>query len=74
MKTFLLDVDCTDEDTNDVAKLIQHSLARMFNDSPIEIFGQYTDSGRRYRTEVVSSIKCSALDWIGVHGYQLLPA
>ena len=39
VKTFLLDVDCTDEDTNDIAKAMKHSLARMFNDSPIKIFG-----------------------------------
>ena len=45
VKTFLLDVDCTDKDTNDIVKAIQHSLARMFNDSTIKIFGQFTDIG-----------------------------
>ena len=47
VKTFLLDVDCTDENSADIAKAMKHSLKRIFgdNEETIYLFGQCTDSG-----------------------------
>ena len=46
MKTYLLDVDCTDENSKDIARAIYHSLKRIFADNlPVVVFGQCTDSG-----------------------------
>ena len=45
VKTFLLDVDCTDENSHDIAQAIKHSLKKIFpNNTPL-IYGQCTDSG-----------------------------
>ena len=46
VKTFLLDCDCTDENTSDVASAIVHSLNRTFLDAvEVKVAGQCTDSG-----------------------------
>ena len=46
VKTFLLDVDCTDENSEDIARAIKHSLKRVFGDGHLLVFvGQCTDSG-----------------------------
>ena len=47
VKTYLLDVDCSDENSEDVAIAIKHSLLRMFGTTGIVLvlFGQCTDSG-----------------------------
>ena len=46
VKIFLLDVDCTDEDTSDIAAEILHSLKRVFPDGhEIKLDGQCTDGG-----------------------------
>ena len=46
VKTYLLDVNCTDENTDDIAKAIKHSLEQTFGkDNLPTIFGQCTDSG-----------------------------
>ena len=49
VKTYMLDVDCTDKNTDNIAKAVQHSLKRLFGDKignvPIIIFGQCTNSG-----------------------------
>ena len=46
VKTFLLDVDCADEDTSDIAEVILHLLKRSFPaDFDIKLDGQCTDSG-----------------------------
>ena len=46
VKTYLLDVNCTDENTDDIANAIKHSLVQTFGiDNIPTIFGQCTDSG-----------------------------
>ena len=46
VRKFLLDVDCTDENTKDTAEAITHALKRVFpQDVPIILMGQCTDSG-----------------------------
>ena len=46
MKTFLLDVCCTDESTHDIANAMTHSLKRIFpDDAAVRIYGQCIDSG-----------------------------
>ena len=46
VKTFLMDTDCSDENTSDVADAIEHSTKRLFSDLPdIKLRGQCTDSG-----------------------------
>ena len=46
VKTFLIDCDCTDESTEDVAAALKHSLDRVFPDDVVVIvWGQCTDSG-----------------------------
>ena len=46
VKTFLLDVDCTDKDTADITRAIVHSLKRSFSDDvDIKLTGQCSDSG-----------------------------
>ena len=46
VKTFLLDVCCTDKNTNKIANAMAHSLKRIFHDDvQVKIYGQFTDSG-----------------------------
>lgn len=47
VKTFLLDVDCTEESTEAVVDALNHSLKKIFNNNNLEscISGQCTDSG-----------------------------
>ena len=46
VKTFLLDVDYTDEDTDEIVGALEHSLRQLFpTDIPVCIYGQCTDSG-----------------------------
>ena len=46
VKTYLLDVNCTDENNDDIANTIKHSLVQTFGiDNIPTIFGQCTDSG-----------------------------
>ena len=46
VKTFLLDIDCTDESTGEIVQALTHSLKRVFpTDIPIKLRGQCTDSG-----------------------------
>ena len=46
VKTFFLDVDCTDEDTNEIAGTLEHSIRRLFpTDIPVCIYGKCTYSG-----------------------------
>lgn len=45
VKTFLLDVDCTDEKTDEIVEALTHSLDRMFPLVALRLRGQCTDSG-----------------------------
>ena len=46
VKFFLLDIDCTDEHTNNIADALTHSLQRLLPDlNDISVRGQCTDSG-----------------------------
>ena len=46
VKTLLLDVNCTDENTNEIADAIMHSLKKLFPDrTSVRLYGQCTDSG-----------------------------
>lgn len=48
VKTFLLDVNCTDESSNKIADAVGHSLTGLFpneNDFELKLRGQCTDSG-----------------------------
>ena len=46
LKQFLLDVDCTDESTEDILDAMMYSLKRIFPPGTITIlWGQFTDSG-----------------------------
>ena len=49
VKTYLLDVDYTDENTVEIANAMQHSLARLFgtdiSNIPTRVYGQCIDSG-----------------------------
>lgn len=55
VKTFLLNVDCTDEDTDEIAYTIEHSLQRLFpNDVEVYIYVQCTDSGGSGTLEVLA--------------------
>lgn len=46
VKVFMIDCDCTDESTEDVALALKHSLERVFPDGvEVKLVGQCTDSG-----------------------------
>jgi len=46
VETFLIDCDCTNESTDDVAAALDHSLRRVFpSDVTVIVYGQCTDSG-----------------------------
>ena len=45
VKIFLLDVDCTDETTDNIADAIEHSITRFLPERNMKILGQCTDSG-----------------------------
>ena len=46
VRKFLLDVDCSDEDTKDTALALKHALERVWPpDGPIYLMGQCNDSG-----------------------------
>ena len=45
VKIFLLDVDCTDEATKNIADALEHSMRRISPNCTISILGQCTDSG-----------------------------
>jgi len=46
VKTFLLDVDCTEEETCEIAEAVQHALKKVFRDTLTKkLRGQCTDSG-----------------------------
>ena len=65
MKTYLLDVECTDENTDDIAKAVHYSLRQIFRnnaDVPAIIYGQCTDSGS---TETGQALFC-AFESLGI--------
>ena len=46
VKSYLLDVDCTYNKTDDIANTIKHSIKKLFHGNlPLKIYGQCTDSG-----------------------------
>ena len=55
VKTFLLDMDCTDKETNEIAGALEHSLRQLFpTDIPVCIYVQCTDSGGGGTLEVLT--------------------
>ena len=45
IKIFLLDVDCTDENTNEICDALKHSINRLLPGMTVKLLGQCTDSG-----------------------------
>ena len=45
VKTYMIDCDCVDEDTQEIVDGIKHSLLRFFQDDLTKLIGQCTDSG-----------------------------
>ena len=56
VKTFLLDVDCTDEHTDEIATAVLYGLKRIFGNSHVVVYSQCTNSGGEVQSKHYSEL------------------